>query len=297
MIKFIKYLGSIFVIVAVLLLLLDYSYTTIYEHSNPRTKFQYFRSLKNKKINYIFLGSSRVENTIVTSLIEERTGKSAVNLGFQVSKLGDLYTMLKLIKKYNIQTDKIFIQVDYIFNIENGYSNAMQYELMPFIKENEITKECFERHFSDEIEMYYLPFYRYCYFDAKIGLREFILNIANKETRIIKNRGFIALEGNSSEHKNALPIQINDTNKYYNKIVEFTKINNMSVVFFCAPFCKHTEKMIFMERLKIKIPGLYDFSGVVNDDKMFASCSHLNQNGANYFTSYLIKKILIDNYE
>jgi hypothetical protein len=220
MIKFIKHLGSIFVIVALLLLLLDYSYTKVYENSNPRTKFQYFRSLKNKKINYIFLGSSRTENTIVTSLIEERTGKSAVNLGFQASKLGDLYTMLKLIKKYNIQTDKIFIQVDYIFNIENGYSNVMQYELMPFIKENEITKEYFERHFSDEKEMYYLPFYRYCHFDAKIGLREFILNIANKETKIVKNKGFVALQGNSSEHKNALPIQVNDTNKYYDKIKE-----------------------------------------------------------------------------
>jgi hypothetical protein len=293
MIKFIKYLGYIFVIVAVMLLLLDYSYTTIYEDSNPRTKFQYFRSLKNKKINYIFLGSSRVENTIVTSLIEQQTGQSAANIGFQASKIGDLYTMVKLVKKYNIQTDRIFIQVDYIFNIEDGYSNVMQYELMPFIKENEITKEYFERHFRGEEEIYYFPFYRYCHFDNKIGLREFILNIANKETKIVKNKGFVALQGNSSEHKNALPIQINDTNKYYDKIKEFAKINNMPVVFFCAPFCKHTRNLVFMEKLKMKIPGLYDFSGVVNDDEMFANCSHLNQNGANYFTRYLIKKILI----
>lgn len=292
--KFIKYLGSIFFVILVTLLFLDYSYTKVYENSNPRTKFQYFRSLKDKKINYIFLGSSRVENTIVTSLIEEQTGKSAMNLGFQASKLGDLYTMLKLIKKYDIQTDKIFIQVDYIFNIEDGYSNVMQYELMPFIKDNEITKEYFERHFSGEKEMYYFPFYRYCHFDAKIGLREFILNIANKETKIIKNKGFAALQGNSSEHKNGLPMQINNSNKYYNKIIEFSKINNMPVVFFCSPFCKHTKNLIFMKKLKLKIPGLYDYSGVVNDDKMFANCSHLNQNGANYFTRYLIEKILMN---
>jgi hypothetical protein len=292
--KFVKYLGFIFFVILIILLFLDYSYTKVYENSNPRTKFQYFRSLKNKKINYIFLGSSRVENTIVTSLIEEKTGKSAVNLGFQASKLGDLYTMLELIKKYNIQTDRIFIQVDYIFNIEDGYSKVMQYELMPFVNENEITKEYFERHFSGEKEMYYFPFYRYCHFDAKIGLREFILNIANKETKIIKNKGFVALQGNSSEHKNGLPIQIYDKNKYYDKIIEFTKINNMPVVFFCAPFCKHTKNLIFIKKLKQKIPGLYDFSGLMSDDKMFANCSHLNQNGANYFTRYLIKKILID---
>ena len=296
MIKFIKYLGFIFFVILTMLLFLDYSYTKVYENSNPRTKFQYFRSLKDKKINYIFLGSSRVENTIVTSSIEKQTGKSAVNLGFQASKLGDLYTMLKLVKKYNIQTDKIFIQVDYIFNIEDGYSNVMQYELMPFVKENEITEEYYERHFKGKNEIYYFPFYRYIHFDAKIGLRELILNIANKETKIVKNKGFVALQGNSSGHKNALPIQINDTNKYYYKIKEFAKINNMPVAFFCAPFCKQTKNLVFMEKLKMKIPGLYDFSGVVNDDKMFANCSHLNQNGANYFTSYLIKKILIDKY-
>jgi hypothetical protein len=50
-----------------------------------------------------------------------------------------------------------------------------------------------------------------------------------------------------------------------------------------------------MKKLKLKIPGLYDFSGLVNDDKMFANCLHLNQNGANYFTRYIIKNILIDN--
>lgn len=294
MIKFIKHIGSIFWIILLLLLFLDFSYTKVYQNSNPRTKFQYFRSFKNKRINYIFLGSSRVENTIVTSLIEKATSKSAVNLGFQASKLGDLYTMLKLIKKYNIQTDKIFFQVDYIFNIEEGYSNVMEYELMPFIKENEVTKEYFERHLNDEKLIYYFPFYRYCRFDSKIGFRELILNIANKETKIIKNKGFVALQGNSSEHKNSLPFQINERNKYYIKIIEFAKINNMQVVFFCAPFCKHTKNLVFMEKLKMKIPGLYDFSGVVNDDEMFVNCSHLNQRGANYFTRYLIKKILID---
>lgn len=294
--RFVKYLGSIFFTLLIILLFLDYSYTKVYENSNPRTKFQYFRSLKNKKINYIFLGSSRTESTIVTDVIEEQTGKSAVNLGFQASKLGDLYTMLELIKKYNIQSEKIFIQVDYIFNIEDECSNVMQYELMPFIKENEITKEYFERHFKGEKEMFYFPFYRYFPFEAKIGFREFILNIANKETKIIKNKGFVGVEGNSSEHKYGLPIQINDTNKYYDKIIEFARINDMKVVFFCAPFCKHTKNLIFMEKLKQKIPGLYDFSGAINDDKMFLNCSHLNQNGANYFTRYLIKNTRIDKY-
>jgi hypothetical protein len=291
--KFINHMMLIFFGLTLILFFLDLSFTTVYENSNPRTKFQYLRSLKNKKADYIFLGSSRVENSIVPKIIKDKTGKSAINLGFQASKMSDIYTVLKLIKHYNIKTDNILIQVDYVFNYEDGYSNVMQYELMPFIRENEITREYFNRCFSDKQQLYSASFYRYLNFESKIGFREFFLNLINKKTSVIQNYGFVALQGNSLEHNNSLPSQIISKNKYFEKIITFAKINKMPVSFFCAPFCKHTKNLIFIKKLKQKIPELYDFSGVVNDDEMFANCSHLNQNGANYFTRYLIKKILI----
>jgi hypothetical protein len=291
---FFKYIIFIFLLVVSILSFLDYSFTKVYENAKPRTKFQYFRSFKNKKIDYIFLGSSRVDNTIMPAIIEGQTGKTAINLGFQATKLGDVYTMLQLIKEYNIQTEKIFIQVDYIFNLENGYSNVMQHELMPFVRENKITKDYFYRHFSNEKQLYYVPFFRYSYFDVKIGLRELLLNVANKETNVLKNKGFTALQGNSFQHGNALPQEINAENKYYNQIVAFARIHKISLVFFCAPFCKHTKNLDFMEKLKNKIPGLYDFSTAVADDKMFQNCSHLNAEGAAYFSKYTIQKMLTD---
>lgn len=291
---FFKYIIFIFLLVVSILSFLDYSFTKIYENAKPRTKFQYFRSLKNKKIDYIFLGSSRVDNTIVPAIIEEQTGKTAVNLGFQAAKLGDVYTMLQLIKEYNIQTEKIFIQVDYIFNLEDGYSTIMQHDLMPFVRENKITKDYFYRHFSAEKHLYYVPFFRYSYFDVKIGLRQLLLNVANKETNILKNKGFTGLQGNSFQHGNALPQEINTQNKYYDQIVAFARINKMPIVFFCAPFCKHTKNLNFMGKLKEKIPGLYDFSTALTDDKMFQNCSHLNAEGAAYFSKNTIQKMLTD---
>lgn len=291
---FLKYFIFIILLVVAILSLLDYSFTKVYENAKPRTKFQYFRSLKNKKIDYIFLGSSRVDNTIVPAIIEEQTGKKAVNLGFQATKLGDVYTMLQLIQEYNIQTEKIFIQVDYIYNLEDGYSTIMQHELMPFVRENKITKDYFERHFNAEKYLYYVPFFRYSYFDVKIGLRELLLNVVNKETNSIKNKGFTALQGNSFRHGYALPQEINPQNKYYNQIVAFARIHKMPIVFFCAPFCKHIKNLNFMEKLKDKIPGLYDFSNALTDDKMFQNCSHLNAEGADYFSRYVIQDMLID---
>jgi hypothetical protein len=292
--RFLKHIGLIFFFIVGVLYLLDFSFTKVYENSVPRTKIQYLRSFKNKKVDYIFLGSSRVENGIVPELIMYKTGKIAINLGFQAAKMSDIYIMLKLIKEYNIKAEKIFIQIDYIFNIEDGHSNVLEWELMPFIRENQITKEYFNNHFSDKRELYNIPFYRYCRYEPKIGFREFFLNTVNKETPVIKNYGFVPLYGNSTEHNNTLPAEINAENKYYDEVKKFIKNNNMKVLYFCAPFCKHTKNLFFVNKLKNKIPELYDFSQVVSDDAMFQNCSHLNREGAFFFTEYLIQKTIID---
>ena len=137
--KFSIYIFSGFLAIVMILLVLDLVYTNVYENSYPRTKFQYLRSLKGKKVDYVFLGSSRVENGIIPTVIFQKTGKSAVNLGFQAARLADIYTLLQLIKVYNIQFETIFIQVDYIYNMD-GHSNIFQSEMKPFIRENKIVE-------------------------------------------------------------------------------------------------------------------------------------------------------------
>lgn len=292
--NFTRHILFIIFLILSILTVLDFAYTKVYETASiPRTKFQYLRSLKNKKIDYIFLGSSRVENAIIPKLIKDKTGKTAVNLGFQASKLGDIYIVLQLIKEYNITTNKIFIQIDYIFNIEDGYSNVFQWEIMPFIRENDITKEYFASHFEESKMLYYCPFYRYCSFEAKIGTRELVMNLINKRTKITENFGFVGIKGSSSEHKNALPDYINSNNSYFDKIKGYALKNKMPIVFFCAPFCKHTKNLNFTAKLKNKIPELYDFSQAVDKDELFNNCSHLNEEGASFFTKIIIEKMVL----
>ena len=93
--KFIRFLLGLFALVFVLLVLLDYTYTTVYQHSTPRNKFQYLFQLKPQKIDYVFLGSSRVENSIIPNEIEKKTNKKAMNLGFQAAKMQDIFTLLQ----------------------------------------------------------------------------------------------------------------------------------------------------------------------------------------------------------
>ena len=273
----------------------DLVYTHIYKNSNPRSKFQYLRSLKDTKINYIFLGSSRVDSGMISSIIENKTNKSCLNLGFQYSHIGDIYYSLKLLKEYNITTDSIFIQVDYMYNQQKGFSNNLPYEMSPFIKDNSVTKEYIIDYVGQDQSNYYVPFFRYCSQSAKIGFREVVSNVFNKKTTVKKNKGFSPMQGveNQKNSHRVLPKTISKSNIYFDKIKNYCKKNNIRVVFYCAPFCKHTKNLDYISKLKKKIPELYDFSNAINNDKMFVNCYHLNEKGAEKFTEIFVNKIVI----
>jgi len=140
--KFAIQIIGILSISLILLLVFDFTYTTIYENANPRTKFQYLRSLKNTKVNYVFLGSSRVENGIDPIIIEKYTHKKAVNLGYQASKLGDIFSVLQLLKTYGITSDTMWVKIDYGVRT-TGHSINLPYEMTPFIRDNKVTKNYF----------------------------------------------------------------------------------------------------------------------------------------------------------
>lgn len=290
--KFSVYIVGGLLVILLMLSALDMVYTKIYETSYPRSKFQYLRSLKNKKPDYIFIGSSRVENGIVPSVIHNKTGKAAVNLGFQAAKLVDIFTLLKLIKAYNIHYETIFIQVDYIYNLVEGHSNIFQYEMIPFIRENSILKGYLDQFSENPLATYYIPFYRYCNNDLKLGFREVFANAVHKKTNVIENKGYIGFFGNEKVLNGALPNEILDKNQVLDQIVSFSKKNNMTVVFYCAPFCQNNKNKDFTSKLKKKIPGFLDFSGALNEDSLFLNCNHLNDSGARRFTEIFTNEVL-----
>lgn len=290
--KFLIYLSGILLVVLALLFALDFFYTSIYNEANPRTKYQYLKSLKNSKVNYVFLGSSRVDNGIVPKLIENLTHLQTVNLGFQGSKMGDIYVVLELLHAYNIKYDTVFIQVDYNFN-DNGCSINLPYQMTPFFKDNEITKN-YLIDYVGKTSFYHFPFVRYCENESKIGARELFANLINKKTSVKTTKGYSALQGieNQKEAHRVLPEYIVNRNQYYEKINQFGIEHNLNIIFFCAPFCKHTKNLEYLKRLKQKIPELYDFSNAIVDDKMFVNCYHLNNEGAHYFSELFYTKIL-----
>lgn len=289
--KFVFKIFGYAIVTLVLMYLLDFGYTSIYRSSFSRTKTQYLRTLKSKKIDYIFIGSSRVLSGIVPSVIEERTHKKALNLGFQAARMHDIYTILQLVHYYNIKPEKIFIQVDYAYNFNNT-SPIYQTEVLPFIHDNAIFKEHIKFTPSNYNTYYYVPFYRYSKNDLKLGFREVLLNAIGKKTNAINNDGYSPLKGTSAVHKYGLPEKINDNNVYVDSVRIFCKKNKIPVAFYCAPFCGHVINKDFTDKLKKKIPGLYDFSKAIEDEQMFNDPLHMNDSGAKLFTNIFIDKVL-----
>ncbi|MBK5208334.1 MAG: hypothetical protein JJE44_02370 [Flavobacteriaceae bacterium] len=289
--KFLKYITLLIVITIAFLYLLELLYTHTYKNGIPRNKVSYVLSMNDKYIDYIFLGSSRVDNTIDAEVIEKITGKKALNLGIQAAKLNDLFFMLKLLQKQNIKSEIVFIQVDYIYNME-GNSEILKSYLMPYIKDDVISSYIKERD-SNYYKLKYIPFYRYLVFDYKLGFREHFNTFINKKSRINFENGYDAKYGSTGVKLQAsLPKTVNKENKTITAINQFAKENNIKVVYFMAPFCFDTANKDFSQKLKQKIPGLLDYSQLFKDDNYFFNPGHLNDKGAKEFSKRMALDIL-----
>lgn len=285
--KFIKYIISLFIVVFLIFTTLDLVYTGVYKYTNPRNKIQYILRLKPQKINYIFLGSSRTANNIIAKEILKTTGIRAINLGVEGAQLNDNLLQLKLLLNNGVVADKIFLQVDYQF--ENLQKSSMaKADALPFIH-NTIIKEHVKNEIEDFSEMYYMPFYRYMLADYKIGFREFFFSVSNKKPKVDLDDGFIPKTGNRKLKKQVLPEKIAEKNEVLEKIQFLCDQNNIELVFFCAPFCSATENINYVDKLKMKLPKLQDYSRSMNDS-LFFDCGHLNDKGALIFTKLFIKK-------
>lgn len=293
--KFVIFIVSIFFCLLGVLIILDLAFTAVYSNAVPRSKFQYMRSLRGEKFAYVILGSSRVNSGIVPSVIKSKTNRTALNLGFQYSHLGDVYSVLQLVEKYKIVSDTVFIQVDYMFNEETGFSNNLPYEITPFFWDNQVIRDYLVDYVKVDKMIYYIPFLRYCNNETKIGIREVFANLISLKNKEVFYEGYNPLDGVEllSNNHRELPNSISTSNVFFQKIKKFGLEHNIKIVFFCAPFCRHTKNLEYIEKLRGKIPNLYDFSSSIKEDSLFVNCFHLNDKGARKFTEIFIEAVNI----
>ncbi|MFC4636295.1 hypothetical protein ACFO3O_20480 [Dokdonia ponticola] len=290
--RFIKHILFLIGVLLVLLFVLDALYTKVYRESVPRNKVANLMAYKGDAIDYVFIGSSRVDNTIDAALIERKTEKTAINLGVQGGKLDDYYLMLQLLVDKKIQTETVFIQLDYVYNID-GTSEILKSELMPYIENPIIDAYVKERDLSYKT-LRYVPFVRYMKFDYKIGFREFFSSSIGKLPKTNLSNGYSPkYNSQGATLKYSLPTKMAATNSVIQKIEKLANDHQINLIFFTAPFCGATQNFEYIDQLKERFPTLIDYSRVfVDRDDYFYNCSHLNHKGAQEFTNLFVKAYL-----
>ena len=291
--KFVKYILKIIILLLISTYSLDYIYTKTYSDCIPRSKFQYLRLQKNKSFDYIFLGSSRVENTVVSNLIEEKTGKRTINLALQGSNLSDLYFIQKLLKTYKIKFKKIFIQLDGAFYAPNDFSVIVNYESAPFINENNEITSFFKLSNKQQFwQCKNIPFYRYIYFSSNLGFREFLACLVSVEKhQFSKDKGYVPLQNSFKKTKLDFDKPINK-NCFLDSIVNFNKNNKINCAFFTSPYRINSKiELNKLNQLVSKFPISNNFSTSLQNDNYYQDNYHLNHTGALIFTSILIEKL------
>lgn len=284
MLRFFKYIISLFILTIVLLYLCDFGYTQIYLNSNSRNKLQYILKTKKNNFDVVFLGSSRVANHINSQLFDSLSNKKTINLGVEGAGLNDNLLQLKLLVVNN-HISNVFLQIDTNYESDQP-SNISISEAMPFIK-NPIINKHLSKYFSDFRKLEYIPFYRYAINDPKIGFREVLFSIINKKPRTNPSIGFTPKLGKNRPLKeSSLPKRIRENNIILDEIINICNKNNIKLVLFTSPYCSKINKINYINKLKLKIPNLIDLTKNY-EDNLFYNCGHLNNKGATIFTKNL----------
>lgn len=286
---FLKHIGFIVLIVILLSYLLDALYSEAFKNATPRNKVQLVANLKDTKVDYIFLGSSRVENHIDCDLITKMTGKSCLNLGLQGSRINDGKALALLLEANNVVYEKLLMQVDYIYNFYD-YSPSFVGTISPYLGNTN-----FPEALVDELDLpvaYGLPFARYALNDKISGVREVVLQYAKKSPKLDLDNGFKPLQGVGKNVSGKFPDTIVDHNE---DLEELLAIND-NIILFTAPYCQNTENRdVFMNELSKRYPDLINYIDIFdNEEAYFSNCGHLNIEGAIKFTEILTKDLLLD---
>lgn len=269
-------------------MLLDVLYTTIISNSSERNKVENVIHTKHKKYDVIFMGTSRANNHFVTKIFENK-GYKAFNYGISGSHLFETSLLLKLMIANNYEIENLVLEADLsICNEKRDEGTTARF--MPYIHGNEIIKKHYENE-SDFYQIYYLPFYRYIKFDNKIGFRELYDAASKKPTNALHNKGYYPLishkKGNMKNDISSLKVI---RNKYYEEIKQICKQNNIKLTVVMTPMCENTKGLNYFDKVQQLYPEIHNFENVITDDKYFASCGHLNDEGAKMYTNYLLKK-------
>ncbi len=284
--QFLFFVFKIIVIVFVIAIVLDFTYSKAFTVSTKRGKIGYIMNSAPKEFDVVILGSSRANNHFVTKMFQDK-GLKTFNFGMQGSKLFESDLVLKLLLERKNKIRTVLIDVDVTLR-SNKKSEATILKFYPYIGFSKVIENHL-KHLPDFDWVFRVPFYRYAKYDAKIGLREVVFCALNRKSKELDAGGYTALQGNNvanvEDFSGSNPLR----NIYYEEIKKVCKDNNITLIALMTPMCENTKGMDYFDKVKELYPEIHNYENVVLEDKYFSSCGHLNDAGARLFTARILK--------
>ncbi|MFD2939594.1 hypothetical protein [Flavobacterium notoginsengisoli] len=286
--KFLLYIIKIFLVVILISVLLDGIYTYVFMHSRDRGKVENVVNSYGNKYDVVILGSSRANNHFVAPMFEEK-GLKTFNYGMSGGHLFEASLLLKLMIERKYEIKNVILEAD--LNLSSDHdAEGVSAKFLPYIHNSEIIKERFldKGNFN---ELYYIPFYRYIKYDARIGFRETFFTLIHKKSRNLDEMGYYPLVGieNGNMKNNIVNLNPLPHNKYYEEIKSICKKNKINFIAVMTPMCENVVGMDYFDKVKKAYPEIHNYENVVVENKYFASCGHMNDTGARLFTARIIK--------
>jgi hypothetical protein len=283
--SFLKYSFLLLGFTILIMVLLEIVFTTIYHTGAYRNKIMWVRDMEERTpVDYVILGSSRVNYGLQPKLIEAQTGKIGYNLGMNATNMVETIALLEEFLKIR-GTAAVYVQVDIQYGNKTP-DPVGEIPWMPFLHDQSIYKHF--KEYGDEYRTYrYVPFYRYQKFAARLGAREAIASLLGSGYAYEDSRGYMPLYGKLQEEEYFTPEQsVKVENQLYNELVDYCKENNIELYFFTAPYYRF---MGDIEKLETFLPNYINFSDSIQKRAYFSDQVHLNTKGAKLFTEIFIE--------
>lgn len=286
--KFLLYTLKIGLLTILIAIVLDFGYTKVFLQSTNRGKIEKVFNSNGEKYDVVILGSSRANNHFVSQMFEDK-GLRTFNYGMSGGHLFEASLLLKLMIERNYQIKNVILEAD--LNLSNDHQAVgISAKFLPFLHESETIRSHFENE-SDFMELYYIPFYRYVKYDAKIGVREVWDTSRNIPTSLLDNKGYYPLgkKPNANMKNNIANLNPLKKNQYYYEIKQLCEQKGINFIAVMTPMCENTNGLDYFDKVKQLYPEIHNYEDTVLEDKYFSSCGHLNDAGARLFTARILK--------
>ena len=286
---FFFFIGKILLVLLFSAFALDFIYTTVFAQSETRNKVENVINSKPQQYDVIILGTSRANNHFVSELFEKE-GLKTFNYGMSGSHLFETSLLLKLMVERGWNIKNVIVETD--LNLSNEKRDDGTFgRFMPFVHQSKTITNHFKNE-PDFAELYYVPFYRYIQFDAKVGFRAWYKTLVNEPTNTLANNGYYSLGYNPKANmKNNIESLVPLRNRYFEEIKQICKSNNINLIAVTTPMCSNVKGMEYFKKVKALYPEIKEYEHVVAGDEYFSSCGHLNDKGARLYTAKIIEDL------